>query len=464
MSDLWHHGRQTKAEGPITFWELRRLVREGQLEGGDPVRKQGVRRWTPAAKVPGLGARRRPRWHYTHRNRVLGPVTGTRLRRLAADGMIEPTDLVWREGFDRWKKARRLVGLFPEAGSGVAEDAAPAGQRPRPAERAVPVPGGRRQQTRRRGANPPPAPMPRGRNRRFLAVAAVILACVALIAAILHNPRSQVEAPAGGAANAPSGPVVESGRDRDRPRANPIVRDQPPADQLAVDTRTAIPGPRPGSGSPTTLVPPAPKAGESVGIRRPVVPDSPLVDRVRAAAEPLLKLRGRTDPGYRFFVIDSDEVEVCSLGDGSIYVSRGVFQLVSDDLELAWIVGHELAHAELRHGPTAPESGHAPSADQEHDADEWVSRRLLALGHSRRECLSFLRRYRNFLQATAAEEPASAIDRHWRDRPAPAARIARIEALGAEPGPPATASRVAAPGHPSDGPPDPQEGGSSRLD
>jgi hypothetical protein len=178
---------------------------------------------------------------------------------------------------------------------------------------------------------------------------------------------------------------------------------------------------------------------------------SALLDRVEAAAGPLLKACERKDVNYCFFVFDSDEVVAFSRPGGSIYVSRGVFHLAANDVELAWVVGHEIAHVELRHGTTAPSEGrHALTPEEEHTADEWVTRRLLALGHSRRECLSFLRRYRNFLEGAGRAEktpsttPGATMpkaDRHGSNLPAPETRLRRLEKLSLETETGTTASR-----------------------
>ncbi|WP_165227621.1 GYF domain-containing protein [Aquisphaera insulae] len=442
MSDLWHHGRQTKAEQPVTFSELRRLVRKGRLEGGDLVRKQGDPQWVAASTIPGLDARRRPRWYYTHWNKSLGPVTGTQLRQLAAAGMLEPTDLVWREGFDRWKRARRLAGLFPEAGADPTGSSTAKRREPRPPAGTGPSSNGRDPRARTREVNQPSPPataaLPRG-NRHRLAASTGLLIILMVIASMAFRPGERAVAPTPDAASASpaSGPEPETApgpapasavADREPLAATPVI-DSPPA-----------------TATPTEDVGPQPGPCPAVAVRRPILPASPFLDRIKAAAGPLIEGRERTGPNVRFEVLDSDELDVFSLQDGTICVSRAVFQLVSDDVELAWLLGHEMAHAELRHGPTDPTAGHAPSADQEHAADEWATRRLLGLGHTRRQCLAFLRRYRSYLQTTSAAKPghvagSGTVDRHWNDRPTPSERISRLESLRPQLEPPTTASR-----------------------
>src|SRR5262249_7533687 len=150
-------------------------------------------------------------------------------------------------------------------------------------------------------------------------------------------------------------------------------------------------------------------------------------------------LRQRTDLRYHFFVLDTDEVDAFSHAGGYVYVSRGLFNLVANDIELAWVVGHEIAHVELRHGlGPGPDLAGATtaqglyrriavghSAEEEYAADAWVTRNLLGLGRSRRECLAFLKRYRDFLgrglrpaPANDSADPAAGpapqpFNRHW---------------------------------------------------
>jgi GYF domain 2 len=41
-----------------------------------------------------------------------GPVSTTQLKELAKNGTLKQTDLIWKEGYEKWVKAKRLLGLF----------------------------------------------------------------------------------------------------------------------------------------------------------------------------------------------------------------------------------------------------------------------------------------------------------------------------------------------------------------
>ncbi|MCY2936806.1 MAG: DUF4339 domain-containing protein [Planctomycetota bacterium] len=46
---------------------------------------------------------------------ALGPVPTETLKTLAKNGKLMPTDLIWKEGYEKWVKAKRLQGLFPKS-------------------------------------------------------------------------------------------------------------------------------------------------------------------------------------------------------------------------------------------------------------------------------------------------------------------------------------------------------------
>ncbi len=57
-------------------------------------------------------------------------------------------------------------------------------------------------------------------------------------------------------------------------------------------------------------------------------------------------------PGYKweFFVLDSPQINAFCLPGGKIFVYTGLLKLVKNDDQLATVIGHEVAHAILRHG------------------------------------------------------------------------------------------------------------------
>ena len=52
------------------------------------------------------------RYYYAIDGQQFGPVSSRDLRRLAAAGQLQPTDLVWKEGAPKWILASRVKGLY----------------------------------------------------------------------------------------------------------------------------------------------------------------------------------------------------------------------------------------------------------------------------------------------------------------------------------------------------------------
>jgi GYF domain 2 len=52
-------------------------------------------------------------WFYSAGETRQGPVTELELRRLARDGKLKPSDLVWKDGMPDWVEARTVDSLFP---------------------------------------------------------------------------------------------------------------------------------------------------------------------------------------------------------------------------------------------------------------------------------------------------------------------------------------------------------------
>jgi hypothetical protein len=59
-------------------------------------------------------------WYFGKDGRQLGPVSVTALREMAANGQLQPTDLVWTSGMSQWAPAASTRGLFPKAAAAAA--------------------------------------------------------------------------------------------------------------------------------------------------------------------------------------------------------------------------------------------------------------------------------------------------------------------------------------------------------
>jgi len=59
-------------------------------------------------------------WYYASNGKQMDPVSMPELQRLAANGHVKPTDLVWHEGMASWVKASTVANLFPAAAPATA--------------------------------------------------------------------------------------------------------------------------------------------------------------------------------------------------------------------------------------------------------------------------------------------------------------------------------------------------------
>lgn len=187
--------------------------------------------------------------------------------------------------------------------------------------------------------------------------------------------------------------------------------------------------------------------------------------RLTTLAKPLLELRKRTEISYTFTVVEDESVNAFSHLGGYVYVHRGLLKYCKSDAELQFVLGHEIAHVDLKHcagralaatraAEVAGESGAAVadlaynaialgySENQEFAADAWAFRSLLAIGRTRVDATSLLRRFDADPQfSNSAEETddpefgriGAAVKRqlvdHFRSHPPAAQRLQRLQDL-----------------------------------
>lgn len=69
-----------------------------------------------------------------------------------------------------------------------------------------------------------------------------------------------------------------------------------------------------------------------------------------------------TFKGYRFLILESDEINAFAAPGGFIFISRGMIRLCKTEDDLAAIVAHEVGHVQLRHAVKAIKSSRLTSA------------------------------------------------------------------------------------------------------
>lgn len=75
----------------------------------------------------------------------------------------------------------------------------------------------------------------------------------------------------------------------------------------------------------------------------------PKVQYVRRIGNTLATFGTRQDIKYRFYVCKADMINAFALPGGFVVITVGMLEILENDDELAWIIGHELTHIEKRH-------------------------------------------------------------------------------------------------------------------
>ncbi|MFN0053523.1 MAG: M48 family metalloprotease [Planctomycetales bacterium] len=188
-----------------------------------------------------------------------------------------------------------------------------------------------------------------------------------------------------------------------------------------------------------------------------------IVRSLERLAAPLLQGRHRRDLTFTFSVIDDDSENAFSHLGGYVYVNRGLLELAKSDVELQFVLGHEIAHVDLGHcvsqltyaARTSQVAGQASgglvqlayhaialgySEDKEFAADIWAYDKLRGLGVTHEQVLAFPRRMLDEMNRegldTEPQKPDTTlgstvqeIENHFRSHPPMPERIARLEAM-----------------------------------
>ena len=79
-----------------------------------------------------------------------------------------------------------------------------------------------------------------------------------------------------------------------------------------------------------------------------LIKDPRETDRVTEIGEKLAKVSDRTDLKYHFAVVEDKEINAFTMPGGYIYINSGLLAMTNDD-ELACVIGHEIGHVAARH-------------------------------------------------------------------------------------------------------------------
>lgn len=65
----------------------------------------------------------------------------------------------------------------------------------------------------------------------------------------------------------------------------------------------------------------------------------------------------RTDVQYKFFVLDTPDINAFAIPGGYVYVTRGLLALANSEAEIAGVLGHEVGHITARHSAERASQG-----------------------------------------------------------------------------------------------------------
>lgn len=196
-----------------------------------------------------------------------------------------------------------------------------------------------------------------------------------------------------------------------------------------------------------------------------LVEDLATIKKLVDAAAPFMQSLKRPKIPYTFSVISNNDVNAFALPGGFVYVNTGLLDKLSNDDELRFVIGHEIAHVDLGHcakafnyafrvgqltygvGENATLTAYKQyalsySEDQEYEADEYGYRGLQDNGYQPEGAISFLRKLEaieikrsNKGRAGSNEGDAGnvffkVINDHFRSHPPTSLRIQRLRNLG----------------------------------
>jgi len=81
----------------------------------------------------------------------------------------------------------------------------------------------------------------------------------------------------------------------------------------------------------------------------PMVTDPELNRYINLLGDQIASHTSRANLDWRFFIVDSREINAFAVPGGFVYVNRGLIEQTDNMSELAGVLGHEIGHVVLRH-------------------------------------------------------------------------------------------------------------------
>src|SRR3954469_4584682 len=93
--------------------------------------------------------------------------------------------------------------------------------------------------------------------------------------------------------------------------------------------------------------------GQQINQQLPIIQDPEINRYINVLCDSIARLTSRTDlteaRAWRFYVVDSKEVNAFAVPGGLIYVNRGLIERTTRMDQLAGVLGHEIGHVVRRH-------------------------------------------------------------------------------------------------------------------
>lgn len=88
---------------------------------------------------------------------------------------------------------------------------------------------------------------------------------------------------------------------------------------------------------------------QQINQQLPLVRDPEVNRYINVLGDSLARLTSRADLQWRFYIVDSPEVNAFAVPGGFIYMNRGLIERASNMSEVAGVLGHEIGHVVRRH-------------------------------------------------------------------------------------------------------------------
>ena len=88
---------------------------------------------------------------------------------------------------------------------------------------------------------------------------------------------------------------------------------------------------------------------QQINQQLPIVRDPELNRYINVLGDSIARVTSRSDLEWRFFIVDSPEVNAFAVPGGFIYMNRGLIERAQSMAQVAGVLGHEIGHVTERH-------------------------------------------------------------------------------------------------------------------